>query len=406
MRRATNDRPGAHELALRTSWRSTDRTARRAATPAASAVRKSVSGRPRCSGCARCAASMASAALRRAPATSRRRQTMSPTLTSAPSATSAIDRVADLLAAEMRLQQQLRPAQRRRRERRTRRRAAPTSSIDSATRSSHCCRAALRNALRVASGSRTTAPASVCCSDQSRTREVVAGKHERRRLEPQLRDRARRRPPAPCRPPSATCAATLPLPWCDAHADAVLERPARPRRNLEQHVEDLARAAELRQRDDIAAMHAFDRVDVGQVERGPRAGPARFDVAAVRLDPADARRLARRLDDDRLAAPQRAAEQRSGHHGADARQREHAIDRQPRLADVARRQASRPARAPSVAFRSSSPRPVTTDVGTIGASANGLPLQPLADGRDGRGFVRAPGRPWSAPPPRGARRSR
>ena len=55
------------------------------------------------------------------------------------------------------------------------------------------------------------------------------------------------------------------------------------------------------------------------------------------LQAADARRLARRLNDDRLAAMQLSAGQRAGDDRADAAQRKHTVHGQARFADVARR---------------------------------------------------------------------
>ena len=84
-------------------------------------------------------------------------------------------------------------------------------------------------------------------------------------------------------------------------------------------------------------MHTLDRVHIGQIQRRARAGPARLDIAAMRLDPANARGVPARLNDDRLAALQRAAGKRAGHDRSGACQREDTIDGQPGLADVARR---------------------------------------------------------------------
>ena len=93
-----------------------------------------------------------------------------------------------------------------------------------------------------------------------------------------------------------------------AHADAIFDGTGASRRDLEKHIEDFAGAAKLRECHHVAAPHIFERSDVGQIERGPHAGSARFHVLAVRLDAPNARRLSRRLNDDRLTAAQRATE--------------------------------------------------------------------------------------------------
>ena len=86
-----------------------------------------------------------------------------------PSPTSRRDGVVDVGGAEVRLQQQTATAGPRRHARRTRRQTGPHPQSTPARRPSHCWCAGVRNAFRLASGSRTIAPASVCCSDQSRT---------------------------------------------------------------------------------------------------------------------------------------------------------------------------------------------------------------------------------------------
>ena len=199
---------------------------------------------------------------------------------------------------------------------------------------------------------------------------MIPREHECRGFQPQLRDRprpGRQFLAGSERDTSGDVAAAV----MHVNPEAVPERSGRPRGNLQQHVEDLARAPEPGERHDVAAMHPVDRIDIRQIQRRSECPARSLDVAAVRLDPADACRFARRLNHQQLAAPQDAAEQRPGHHGAGARQREDAIDRQPRLADVAgRRRVGQHTREGH--FRSSSPRPVTTEVGTMGASANGL----------------------------------
>src|SRR5688572_18333314 len=100
----------------------------------------------------------------------------------------------------------------------------------------------------------------------------------------------------------------------DAHAETVLERPGSPWRNFQDHVEDLARASKPCERDDVAPMHVFQRVDVSQIQCRPGSRSARFHVPAVRLYPADARRLAGWLQHYRLASAQATPGQRAGHH--------------------------------------------------------------------------------------------
>ena len=69
-------------------------------------------------------------------------------------------------------------------------------------------------------------------------------------------------------------------------------------------------------------------------------GPLDLHVAVGALDVANARRLSGRLDHDALSAAQCAARERARDHRADALQREDAIHRQARLAEIARRRQS------------------------------------------------------------------
>ena len=98
-----------------------------------------------------------------------------------------------------------------------------------------------------------------------------------------------------------------------------------------------ARPAELGQCDHISAANVFERVQVGQIEGGSRAGAALLKVATVRLDIANARRPSGWLDHHRLASAKCASSQGARDHRPDALQFEDPIDRQSRLPDIGRR---------------------------------------------------------------------
>src|SRR6185436_14594133 len=119
-----------------------------------------------------------------------------------------------------------------------------------------------------------------------------------------------------------------------AHANAVLQRPARSGRNLHHHIEAVTRAARLRRRDDIAPMDAGHWTHIVEIQCGARARSAQLHIAAMRLDTTNARRLTARLDQHRLTAVKLSSDERARHDRSSAGQREHAIDRESRLTDV------------------------------------------------------------------------
>jgi hypothetical protein len=73
-------------------------------------------------------------------------------------------------------------------------------------------------------------------------------------------------------------------------------------------------------------MHFIDGGDIRQIQCGSGAWPARVYVVAMRLDPPDPCPPAGWLYDDRLAAAERAADERPCHDGPRSGQREDAID--------------------------------------------------------------------------------
>ena len=215
---------------------------------------------------------------------------------------------------------------------------------------------------------------------------MIPREHECRGFQPQLRDR-----PRPCRQflagPERDTSGDVAAAVMDMNPEAIPERSDRPRGNFQLHVEDLARAPEPGERHDVATMHPVNRIDIRQIQRRSSAGPARVDVAAVRLDPANACRFSRRLNDHQLAAPQDAAKERPGHHGAGARQREDPIHRQPRLADVAgRRGVGQHTREGHLQV--SEPSPGDHRSGNDGSVGKWAVLQPLTDCRDRTRFIR------------------
>src|SRR4051812_2790062 len=132
----------------------------------------------------------------------------------------------------------------------------------------------------------------------------------------------------------------------DVHHRAIFQWAFRRAcRARQQHVDHLARRAKRFDRDDVPA--AYDavavstliatRLDVGQLNRDARTGMRYLDVLVVRLKVADACADSRRLNDHRLTALELAAAERAGDDGADALEAEGTIERQARLADVARR---------------------------------------------------------------------
>jgi hypothetical protein len=85
-------------------------------------------------------------------------------------------------------------------------------------------------------------------------------------------------------------------------------------------------------------MHTGDGIDICQIQRGSCTGTAGLDVTTVRLNPTNACRLTARLDQHRVTTMKLPSYQRARHDRSSAGQREHAIDRQSRLTDIAWRQ--------------------------------------------------------------------
>src|SRR6185369_708148 len=135
----------------------------------------------------------------------------------------------------------------------------------------------------------------------------------------------------------------------DSHERSILQRPGgaafavdQSRGFLQRYVQCFAGSAELRQRDHLASAdparvaHRLN-VGVGEVQRSACSRSAYFHVAVMILETSDARRLAARLNDDRLPAPKRSTDERARNDRANSAQRECAIDRQTWFGNIARR---------------------------------------------------------------------
>src|SRR5579862_5717388 len=83
-------------------------------------------------------------------------------------------------------------------------------------------------------------------------------------------------------------------------------------------------------------MNILDSIE-RKIQRGARARPARFQVAIMRLDTANARSLCRRLDHHVLAAAQCSSAQSARDYRSDTLQFKYTVNGQARLADIRRR---------------------------------------------------------------------
>src|SRR5438270_10990879 len=118
----------------------------------------------------------------------------------------------------------------------------------------------------------------------------------------------------------------------EAHFGVVTHR-ARVSNQAQMRVYGAGRLEAARGRQHLAAPQVFDR-QATQVDRCAGAGRHRLQLLAVTLQAADAGPQPTRLDLQLLAQVQLTVDQRASHHRAEARDGEHAIDRQTRPAGI------------------------------------------------------------------------
>jgi hypothetical protein len=82
-------------------------------------------------------------------------------------------------------------------------------------------------------------------------------------------------------------------------------------------------------------MYTSDRIHVGEIQCGTRTRSATLDIAAMRLDTTNTRWVPARLDQHGLTTLKPPSDQRARYYGSGPGQREHTIDRESRLPDIA-----------------------------------------------------------------------
>ena len=137
------------------------------------------------------------------------------------------------------------------------------------------------------------------------------------------------------------------------------------RRELRQPDVEPVRRREVAGRDEHVAAREVAPLELGQVDRDALARVGVLDRRVVHLHRAHAHRASRRLDAQLVAGGDRARPERPGRDGADAAQREDAVD----VAAASRRRhrARAPAARASAARSSSRPAPVFADTATTSA---------------------------------------
>src|SRR5205807_8986137 len=112
------------------------------------------------------------------------------------------------------------------------------------------------------------------------------------------------------------------------------------RRFFEKNIERRAGPARIDRSNNVAAfdlLGAGANGDIWKIDCSAHSRFRRLQLAAVTLNRSDARFKILWLNNNVLAAPKFAASQRAGYNRADPSQREGAIDKQSRFADVALR---------------------------------------------------------------------
>src|SRR5947209_14051554 len=129
----------------------------------------------------------------------------------------------------------------------------------------------------------------------------------------------------------------------DVNCRSILKRSRRwilsiqTQRFFEENIECRAAPAKIDRSNNVAPfdlLGAGANGDIWKIDCRAHSRLRRFQLAAVTLNRSDARFKILWLNNNVLAAPKFAASQRTGHNCADPSQREGAIDKQSRLADV------------------------------------------------------------------------